>query len=116
MRTFAIMVRALLLVALVLLAAFLLQALLRDRQGRLAQQAAALRSAFLHGTPLAAPVRQPNLTEVVAGGGWLRFRVPGTWLQEAAAGGAMVFRDRSAQSRTLRLELQTASWPETVDE
>jgi len=109
------MARALLLVLLVTLAALLVAALFRDRRGRGSQQTAALRSAFLHGAPLAAPVRPPSLTEVVAGG-WLRFRVPGTWKQEGAAGGALVFRDRSAESRTLRLELHTASWPDTVDE
>jgi hypothetical protein len=109
------MVRALL-VLLAFVAVLLVVALFRDRRSRLARQAAGLRSAFLHGSPLAAPVRPPSLTEVVAGGGLLRFHMPATWVQEPAAGGAMIFRDRSAERRTLRLELQTASWPETVDQ
>jgi hypothetical protein len=109
------MIRLLVLLLLFAAAGTLVLALLRDRRHRQSQLLAKLRSAFLHGAPLAAPVRAASLREIAAPGGQLRFRLPETWVEESGAKGGLSFRDRSTEGRTLRLELQTSTWPEPVD-
>jgi hypothetical protein len=108
------MARVVLLLLLVA-AATLVVALFFDFRGqRSDSRLAHLRSAFLHGSPLGGYSKPSQLREMVAFGGVLRLRVPGTWEEERQADAQVILRLDLAASRSLRLELRTLEYPGVV--
>ena len=92
------------LLLLLLLAGALMIALVFDHRGRREARIDRLRSAFLHGRPLAGHSRAASLVEFVHPRG-MRFRAPASWTIEMVDGERTVTMGAAAGGRRVRVEV-----------